>query len=309
MKNLYTFILSAIITVNVLAQNYSENFDSFKVGDYIGVVGTQNGWTTWTGTTGGVSDVKITDVKAKSGSNSLYFSSSKPKGGPQDVILKFGGPYNSGIFTYEQSIFVVKGKGGYFNFQESNTPGTYLLGCYMLDDGQMLLAAGTNVVFKTTYPTGQWFTYRLEMDITNDRFSLYFDDVLKGSWDQAIANVASIDIFPNNPESVGGNKLSGFYIDDVSYNISATSTLEITNNDSFKIFPNPANNVTYISFENKENINPTVVIYDKTGKLISTIKTTDMNGVVVNTENFVPGLYIVTVKIGDTITKQKLIVE
>ena len=111
MKNYYTFILSALIAVNALAQDYSEDFDSFNVDDYIGVVGADNGWTTWNGSTGGASDAKITDVKANSGSNALYFSSTTDGGGPQDVILDFGGPYTMGTLTFEQKIYVESQKG------------------------------------------------------------------------------------------------------------------------------------------------------------------------------------------------------
>ena len=190
MKNLYTFILSAFIAVNVLAQSYSENFDSYNVGDYIGVVGNTDGWTTWNGTTGNDSDAKITDVKANSGSNALYFSSTKPSGGPQDVILDFKGPYTSGTLTFEQSIFVEAGKGGYFNFQEKTKPGTFLINCFMVDDGSLNFVVGQDIVFETKYPMNDWFTFKIDIDITANKCLFYINDVLKGSWDQPIAQVA-----------------------------------------------------------------------------------------------------------------------
>ena len=72
-------------------------------------------WTTWSGEV--AEDVQITDNNSSSGSNSIYFSSTSPNGGPADVVLPFDQVMNSGNFSLEANFYVEAGKGAYFNLQ------------------------------------------------------------------------------------------------------------------------------------------------------------------------------------------------
>ena len=95
-----TILLSSLIAASsVNAQIFSDDFEGYNVGDYIGPPSTE--WTTWSGTEGGAEDAQVTSAQASSGSNSIYFSSTDPNGGPQDVILDFGQQYTSGVFVLE----------------------------------------------------------------------------------------------------------------------------------------------------------------------------------------------------------------
>lgn len=197
------------------AQIFSDNFDSYNVGDYLGVVGGAS-WTTWSGTTGGSEDVQITDAQASSGSNSIYFSSTSSQGGPQDVVLDFGQQYTSGIFTFEADFYIEAGKGGYWNFQGTPVIGTtWALNCNF-DNGLIDLDG----LVSAPYTEAQWFTLRIEANLTLSLWKLYVDGNLAGTWSNPINQVASLDIYPTQ-----GN---GFYVDDISFD-HQTYTLQALN--------------------------------------------------------------------------------
>lgn len=218
MKKLFTLLVGGVLMFNISAQTFSDNFDSYNSGDYIGVVGT--GWTTWSETVGGSEDAKVTDAKASTAPNSIYFESTAANGGPQDVVLNFGDEYNVGQFTYESSFFVETGYGAYFNFQAKEKIGTqWALDFHMVDDGNYYIISDGKVMFSGTYPVNAWFDLKIDIDLSINKWDLYFDDALEGSWANAINQVASIDIFPVNGASVGGNGKCSFYVDNVSYNV------------------------------------------------------------------------------------------
>ncbi len=146
MKKLYILFIGLMLAFSISAQTFSDNFDSYSVGDYIGVVGTD--WTTWSGTTGGAEDAQVTDAQASSNPNSIYFVSTAATGGPQDVVLNFGGEYAVGNFLFEASFFVETNKGAYFNFQAKETIGSeWALDCYMVNDGNIYFTSGGTVMF------------------------------------------------------------------------------------------------------------------------------------------------------------------
>ncbi|MEY4289645.1 MAG: hypothetical protein RLZZ30_1733, partial [Bacteroidota bacterium] len=97
MKKTTLFIASVLLCSTSFAQLFSDNFDSYTAGSYLGPQSLS--WSTWSGTEGATEDVTITNNNANSAPNSIYLASTAASGGPQDVVLKFGQVYNSGIFT------------------------------------------------------------------------------------------------------------------------------------------------------------------------------------------------------------------
>jgi len=119
------------------AQSFSDDFESYNVGDYIGA--NSSNWTTWSGTTGGAEDAKVVNDKAASGTNSIYFAGSAA-GGPQDVVLPFQGAHETGEFVYAMKMFIESGKTAYFNFQAETAIGTtWALDCNFNGDGTFTL--------------------------------------------------------------------------------------------------------------------------------------------------------------------------
>lgn len=208
-KNL--LILFAIcFTYTLQAQSYSEDFESFNVGDYIGVVG--DNWTTWSGTTGTSEDAKIVSDKAKSGENSIYFYGEGTGGGPQDVVLEFGDKYSTGVFTLKFSIYIPEGSESYMNLQGETVIGTtWSSNLYFLTNNQLDVDAGNDI--STLYNYDVWNDVTYVMDLDNDIWTISVNGECAGTLMGTDA-VASLDIFPLS--STTG--LSEFWIDDISYN-------------------------------------------------------------------------------------------
>ena len=93
----FTLLAYVLIASNcAFGQLFSDDFESYALGSYIGPQSTN--WSTWSGTEGNTEDVITNNVQVLSGAQSIYFASTAANGGPQDVLLKFGQVYNSGIF-------------------------------------------------------------------------------------------------------------------------------------------------------------------------------------------------------------------
>ena len=223
-------LLGATLCASAVAfgqTTFSDDFESYSAGDYIGA--NNPTWTTWSGTTGGAEDAQVVTNQASSGTNAIYFEATSANGGPQDVILPFGGPHDLGTFTFESDFYVTSGQGAYFNFQADNTPGTtWALSCYMLETGVMNLDDGANVVASASFPHATWFNLRVDINLNTNTWELFIDNVSQGSWANDVNRVASADLFPVNPTTAGGNGLSAYWMDDVAYSHTAY-TLPATN--------------------------------------------------------------------------------
>ncbi|MFK8045582.1 MAG: T9SS type A sorting domain-containing protein [Crocinitomicaceae bacterium] len=217
MKNKYFLVGLLACSFSVNAQNFSDDFESYSVGDFIGA--SSPVWTTWTGAVGGSLDAAVTNADASNGSHSIYFQSTNPNGGPQDIVLPFGGAHNSGQFSYKSSFFVESGKGAYFNFQGSTIIGdVYTLNCFMVQDGELILDNGDAEFLSTTYPINTWFELEFAINLNTNNWELLIDGVSKGTFQNTENRIASIDIYPVN-NSANGNDISGFYVDEVSFNL------------------------------------------------------------------------------------------
>jgi hypothetical protein len=208
MKNKIILASALLLTSSSFAQLFSDDFESYAVGSFIGPQSTS--WTTWSGTEGGNEDAAVTNNQASSGTNSIYLSSTAASGGPQDVVLDFGPVYNSGIFTFQSDFYVNAGKTGYFNFQASPTIGTTWALNVNFDAGDLYIDDGlTSNLAVSTYPEASWFTLKIEANLTLKVWKAYVNGNLIGTWINGVNALASTDFFPVTN--------SQFYIDDVSF--------------------------------------------------------------------------------------------
>ena len=217
MKKQYLLLFCSALIGSTFGQTFSDNFDSYAVGDNLAAKSAV--WETWSGPNGGADDVKVTNAKAKSGSNSIYFQSTAANGGPADVVLPFGGMRTNGQFSLKMAMNVDAGKNAYFNFQEQTTVGKgYTIDVYFMEDKTLNInnAAAGNLL-SVSYPQGQWFEFELKVDLNTNTWELYIDGTKVGAFQNATRALASMDLFPINGSS--------FYVDDVSYSYTAyTST-------------------------------------------------------------------------------------
>ncbi|MGL5891089.1 MAG: hypothetical protein ACRC3B_14465, partial [Bacteroidia bacterium] len=217
MKKTLTLIGMLALSASMSAQvSFSDNFDALAPGTYIGPTSTY--WTTWSGVEGGAEDAQTNTTQANSPSNSLYFVSSAANGGPQDVILDFGGQYNTGLFTYGMSMYVVANKGGYFNFQANTTPGQlWALECYINQSGAFTMQNTNGQLLTGNFPTTTWFDIDFNINLNTNTWEVLLNNTVVGTFANTVNQIASLDIYPSNSTASGGNGQSGFYVDDVSF--------------------------------------------------------------------------------------------
>ena len=224
------------------AQIFSDNFDNYALGSFIGPQSTN--WTTWSGSQGGAEDVATTNNQAASAPHAVYFSSTSASGGPKDVILTFGQLYNSGIFTLSSDFYVNAGKGAYFNLQGAQAIGSIWALNVHMDAGELAIDDGsTPNLCLTTYPQATWFNLKIEANLTLHVWKAYVNNVLVGTWVNGYNAVASADYFPlqNNQ----------FFVDNVSFD--------------HQIYTLPALNAMVASLDMEgniagQNVSPTVSI-------------------------------------------------
>ena len=211
MRHLLSFLL-LFCCLGLSAQSFADDFESYGVGEYPSA--TNPTWTTWSGTEGGAEDVRVTDANALSGTNSIYFEG-EGAGGPQDVILDFGGVKNSGTFTFSASFFVPTGKGAYFNFQGTGSPGQiWSLNTFMRPNGSFEVDDTQALWVSSSFRHDSWFNVTIEANLTYNFWRVFMDGNCIGSFSNTGTNaVASLDLF-----SIDANY--DFYVDDVSYDYS-----------------------------------------------------------------------------------------
>jgi hypothetical protein len=212
-----TLLIACICSVlGANAQTFSDDFESYTLNTPL--LGMQSPtWRTWTSTTGGgAEDVPVvsTDNHTAGGSKSIHFSSTAATGGPDDVILPFGTtPLTTGQFTFTSWFKVPSGKTAYFNFQGNATMGNlYTLDCWMDNAGNIIIQNSGTTVLSSTYPIGQWFELKIDVNLNTNSWNLLINGVSAGMWTNATNQIYAIDYFPADASAK-------FWVDDVSFNV------------------------------------------------------------------------------------------
>ncbi|NCG29418.1 MAG: T9SS type A sorting domain-containing protein [Bacteroidetes bacterium] len=321
MKTFNFFFVSMIISSLSFGQvdSYSEDFDSLSAGDYMGVVGAANGWTTWSGTTGTAEDVQVSDSMSNSGSNSIYFDGA-PGGGAHDVLLDFGGEYNYGTFTVDLELYA--DSGFYWNLQGNTSPGiTFPLQMYCLDDSLQINDAAFFYYYEDYMNYGEWAHFTMHMDLDSNVWTVLLNNDTLASFPNAMINqVASMDLYPLDAHH-------DFFIDDVMWTWDTTvvtptsdttqiivggDTAWVIDGDTFEMwdggyvpygveeldngavsmYPNPANDVLTVSFGRKVT-NLEVSLVDIQGKQVfANFKNVDGRNQSLDVTNIPSGVYI-----------------
>jgi Outer membrane protein Omp28/Secretion system C-terminal sorting domain len=201
-----------MVTVAKAQTSFNDDFESYTVGSLVGA--TSPTWRTWSGQVAS-EDVAVVnnDNHTAGGTKSIYLSSTASGGGPQDLVLPFGGVQTSGIFTYSSWFKVPTNKSAYFNFQGTAViGGTYAMDCYMDASGSLRILNGTVTKLTSTYPQGTWFELKVVANLTVNSWAIYVNGVSQGSFSSVANKVSFIDIYPANASA-------DFWVDDVHYDI------------------------------------------------------------------------------------------
>lgn len=199
------------------AQSFSDDFESYTAGAYLAQSNTT--WKTWNNKPGTTEDVKISEVKAHSGTKSVYFSS--VAGGPTDILLPFGAVYNSGHFTIDMWMFVESGKIGYFNLQANSKPGeVWAVDVNLKEDGTYdLLNTTDGVLLRGNYTQNAWHHLTLDINLSTNTWTFLIDETSQGTFSNSAMQVASMDIY--------AMANSGFYVDDVNYSYTPQTAMTL----------------------------------------------------------------------------------
>jgi len=203
------------------SQAFLDNFDSYKVGDYLGK--SSSVWTTWNAAPGTSEDCYIVNNKFYSDSNSIYFYSASGSG-PQDVVLPFGKVHKSGKFKFTSMFFIPTSSTAYFNFQAGTTVGkTWALEVNFNSNASF--DAGTYL--SSSYPQNRWFKLEVAIDLDSNDWEFFIDGSSKGSFSNSVNAVSFLDIYPA--------QAGEYWMDDVGYCVDyacnpelALSNLKIT---------------------------------------------------------------------------------
>lgn len=210
---LLTSFLFSGICLMAQASSFSDDFESYADDAYVAANSTV--WKTWSNRPGTTEDAKVSTEQAFSGTKSMKLLSTSANGGPTDLILPFGGRRVQGNFLYEMQMYVVGGTGAYFNYQGSATIGSeWAFSAYFYKSGTVIFTNGAGqAVVETTFPHDEWFSFSTVIDLTLNVWEIRINDQTVGRFANTNNAVASIDLFPLDPD--GGT--STFYVDDVAY--------------------------------------------------------------------------------------------
>jgi hypothetical protein len=128
------------------------------------------------------------------------------------------------------------------------------------------------------------------------------------------SSVNAIDI-ESNFVYFGGNFINNLGISNVLNHIgymdvlTTTKKINTSNNESFQLFPNPANNQAVITFSTLKNIKK-VTITNVIGEIVLQINmgTNNQNYLVIDTNNLPNGMYMISVSEANQIVTKKLLV-
>jgi hypothetical protein len=276
-----------------------EDFESYTVGDYIGVASSV--WTTWSGTTGTTEDSQISDEQANSGEQSMKIFGTLA-GGPMDIYLPIG---LESAYEVSYNIYVPSGGSAYMNVQEQLTPGApgfWAFDMVFSGNGSMQLSIDQVDIAFGSYNLDEWTSVSLRMDPVNDRAEVFVGG-------EYIANFAFDGIIGGlNFFGFGdGNSAGLYYIDDVvvvETDDVVNGIAEVSNLD-VAFGPNPANDYINISCN---VVNGIVRIMALNGQVVKEIVTSNLisgQRIDLDLDN---GIYLIEVSSNGNRTMRKLVV-
>ena len=147
-------------------------------------------------------------------------------------------------------------------FRVIDSTGRTAGGVFFNHTGHIMAVDGVSSEIILTYDTGQWYSFKLVMDMGNKTYDLFIDQVLKA--DDFSFNspfFSSVNTFTWSSIATSGEH----WLDDISIYPALTS-VNIPHQESYNIFPNPFRNS--ISLNLPEGESSEVEIFSLDGRLM-----------------------------------------
>ncbi|MGB0178832.1 MAG: T9SS type A sorting domain-containing protein [Flavobacteriales bacterium] len=290
-----------LLTAGALnAQLYTENFDSYAVGDYIAVEAGP-AWVTWiAGTEGTEIDAQVTDEAALSGAQSLKIFGNEA-GGPLDVVLVAG---LEGAFEVTFNLLIPEGSSGYYNVQENQVPGTaWAFDCFMNVNGTMSFGIDQVEVLTASYTPGEWLKLTHLIDTNSDLMHLYLNDEYVAQLPYDGAQIGGVNFY-----ALGDGSAPLYYVDDVLVdttdpvvdNVQVVTALDCT------FGPNPAQDFVRVQ-ANLDNALVRVLALD--GKVVLEERRNDLVGGAQLNLDLDNGIYLLELTNGSQRMTQRLVIQ
>ncbi|MAR21555.1 MAG: hypothetical protein CMD25_06345 [Flavobacteriales bacterium] len=250
MKNLFTLLnilLFIFYSNNSVSQmSYSEDFESYTSGSPIAQ--TSSHWNSWDEIMNNsvapfIDDCNVINpslsspITAYSGLNTLYFKENNAgQGGPEDILFYFdttqninqtvfpslSTPHVAGDIVFSQMMYVRTG--AYLNFQSLNNvgqgTGVWALEVNFETTGDILMGnTAVPSLGAGSYPIGQWFEFKFEIDLSSNNWELFIDGVSQGSFSNPENKLSSVDYYTRSGDE--------YYIDDVSFSFTPATLAPI----------------------------------------------------------------------------------
>lgn len=277
-------------------------------------------WTTWSGMEGGLEDATVIQpfpnpdnlVTLIEGSNAF------PDGGPTDLILKLG-DLTTGKYALFFDMYIPDAGGGYYNFQHFEEPGVeWAFSVEMLPGGIINGETPTRVtvggVELLTFGVerGKWVTFKHFVDLDNDLIRLEMDQIYLGEWQfsqqelepTGTNQLGSVNFFPPDWSYK-------YYIDNIRFEVDASTNTVNIDDPKFRIFPNPVNDFLHIELKDEKMINQDsfdFILYDLDGRKLMEHEVTETVKSI-STGDLDQGFYIYKILSTDKIVTGKIFKE
>lgn len=279
---------------------YEQNFDGLAVGDYIG---SQESWMTWSDNPGSTEDAQVSSDFAASGQNSMHVFQTAQAGGPMDVVYVAG--INSGAYDVSFKMYIPTGASGYYNFQETSTPGqAWAFDVVFANVGQFQITIDGAAAGTGEFPLDAWFEMKHSINLETDEMDMYIDGDMIGSFAYDGPEIGGINFFGFGDEIEFGN----YYIDDLMVAEMDVESVEpvALHALAFNMGPNPAQDFVILSGDIDQ---AQVRVLALNGQLVSERQVNNLRQGERLSLNLNEGIYFVEVTQGTLRSIQRLVVQ
>jgi len=203
------FIIVGFCSLGSAQITIFDNFDSYEAGDNIVDVN-PDVFELWPNTPSGP---VVSNAQAASPPNSIYLFSDSG-GGPEDAIMTFGDKYDSGTASLSFNMYVSPGFGAYYNIQAEETAGiSWASQVFFNANGTVEFQNSNNTVAASaTYPQGEWFEVRYDVNLTENIWELSLGGRCLASYPNPENSFASFNLYP-----IANGSDAEFWFDDMRF--------------------------------------------------------------------------------------------